>query len=122
MTTILIVDDHPVFRAEARALAERSGLTVVGDATDGRAAIEAVRGLRPDALLLDVGLPDMSGFDVLDEIERSGLAAMVVLTSTRDATVYGSRIADSAAIGFIQKDELSESALLELLAGAERGG
>ena len=113
--TILVVDDHPAFRAEARALCERAGLTVVGEVADGRTAIAAARRLRPDAVLLDVGLPDMSGFEAVEELTRADVCATVVLTSTREAAAYGPRIADSSAAGFIQKDELSGSALLDLL-------
>src|SRR5687768_13519458 len=62
VTTVLIVDDHPSFRATARALLEAEGFDVIGDAPDGESAIEAVRRLGPELVLLDVQLPGMSGF------------------------------------------------------------
>ena len=68
--TVLIVDDHPSFRASARAMLESEGFDVVGEAADGASALEAVDALAPDVVLLDVQLPDMTGFDVCAELER----------------------------------------------------
>ena len=68
--TVLIVDDHPSFRASARAMLESEGFDVVGEAADGASALDAVDALKPDVVLLDVQLPDMTGFDVCAELER----------------------------------------------------
>ena len=61
---VLIVDDHPSFRASARMLLECEGYEVVGEAADGKAALAEVARLSPDVVLLDVGLPDLDGFEV----------------------------------------------------------
>lgn len=61
MTTILIVDDHAGFRLQARALLEADGFVVVGEAVDGATGLTAARTLKPDLVLLDVGLPDIEG-------------------------------------------------------------
>jgi DNA-binding NarL/FixJ family response regulator len=119
MHTILIVDDHPGFRAQARALLEADGFAVIGEADDGASAIAAVRSLHPAVVLLDVGLPDAMGFDVAAELvhetDADGRPPLVVLTSSRDAAAYGPRIARSGALGFIPKDELSGAAIDALL-------
>lgn len=117
MTTILLVDDHPSFRASARAILEADGFTVVGEAQSGTAAIEAVAATHPDVLLLDVQLPDMTGFEVCAEIlaRQNGAAPQVVLVSSRDAVDYGSLIEASGARGFIAKADLSGEAVTALL-------
>jgi sugar/nucleoside kinase (ribokinase family) len=66
--TVLIVDDHPGFRAAARRLLELEGYEVVGEAQDGMSAIDAARALRPDFILLDVQLPDVDGFEVAERL------------------------------------------------------
>jgi DNA-binding NarL/FixJ family response regulator len=115
MTTVLIVDDHPSFRASARAILECEGFEVVGEAEDGGSAIEATKALRPDVLLLDVQLPDMDGFAVLKLLPQNGSGPKVVLVSSREAADFGDLIPRSGARGFIAKDELSGSALAALV-------
>jgi DNA-binding NarL/FixJ family response regulator len=113
--TILIVDDHPSFRACARETLEAEGFRVVGEAGDGATAIEAVNRLHPDAVLLDVHLPDMTGFDLTASILRNGAAPAVVIVSSRDAEDYGPLIEQSGARGFIAKAELSGAAVHALV-------
>jgi DNA-binding NarL/FixJ family response regulator len=115
--TVLIVDDHAVFRSLARSLLEAEGFEVVGEAPDGRSAIDAALQLRPDIVLLDIQLPDLDGFAVAER-----LAAIdhdrpaVVLVSSRDSSSYRRRLAATPARGFITKSQLSGSALSALLA------
>src|SRR5918992_1790771 len=66
--TVLIVDDHPGFRAAARRLLELEGYVVVGEAEDGMTALARARELRPEVMLLDVQLPDMNGFEVAERL------------------------------------------------------
>jgi DNA-binding NarL/FixJ family response regulator len=113
---VLIVDDHAEFRATARALLEAEGFEVLGDVADGTAAIAAAFELRPDVVLLDVHLPGLDGFAVADALARSPGPPTVVLVSSRDATSYRKRLAESSAAGFIPKGELSGAALAALLA------
>ena len=113
--TILIVDDHPSFRATARALLQAEGYTIVGEAVDGASALAAVRELRPEVVLLDVQLPDTDGFTVAAELARDLHPPAVVLTSSRDASDFGPLVADSGARGFVPKAELSGETLTEAL-------
>jgi DNA-binding NarL/FixJ family response regulator len=113
--TVLIVDDHPSFRASARAILEADGFDVIGEAADGASAIQAVRELRPAIVLLDVQLPDMDGFAVASTLTANGSSPAVVIVSSRDACDYGGLIAESGARGFIAKAELSGHALADLV-------
>ena len=123
MRTILIVDDSTTFRRQARTLLSGEGFDVVGEAPDGAAAIVAIRDLRPQLVLLDVGLPDIDGFDLADRLMREEAGPdnrlLVVLTSSREAAAYRGRLLRTAATGFIPKDELSGAAIDELLAASQ---
>src|ERR1041384_4810041 len=81
VSRVLIVDDHDGFRSAARALLEEDGYTVVGEVRDGREAIDAVRKLRPDVVLLDVQLPGEDGFSVCEQLVTDAAAPTVVLVS-----------------------------------------
>jgi DNA-binding NarL/FixJ family response regulator len=113
--TLLIVDDHEAFRASAGALLAAEGFTVVGDAADGASALSAVDRLRPDVVLLDVQLPDVSGFDVARRLAAGAQRPLVVLISSREAGAYGERVAAAPARGFLAKHELSGAALAALV-------
>jgi DNA-binding NarL/FixJ family response regulator len=116
MTTVLIVDDHPSFRASARAILEAEGFDVIGEANDGSSAETAIAALRPDVVLLDVQLPDTDGFEICREcLARNGYNPRIVLVSSRDAADYGELISRSGATGFIAKAELSGEALAALV-------
>jgi len=115
-TAVLIVDDNARFRVRARRWLEAEGYTVAGEAADGASALEAVRRRRPEVVLLDVRLPDMSGLAVAERITREPDAPAVVLTSTQDAADLGDRVERSGASGFVPKSELCGEALEALLA------
>ena len=114
-TTALIVDDHPSFRRFARKLLESAGYLVVGDADGGTSAIAAVRTLRPDVVLLDVLLPDISGFEVAKVLAAQRERPLVVLTSSRSAADLGSLVCSEHARGFISKRDLTVAALAALI-------
>jgi DNA-binding NarL/FixJ family response regulator len=115
-TRLLIVDDHDGFRASAHALLERHGLTIVGEACDGKSALRCACELRPDVVLLDVQLPDIDGFEVAARLRELDDPPDVVLISSRDRTTFGSLVDESGACGFIAKAELSGERIKALLA------
>lgn len=93
---------------------EAAGFTVAEAAT-GAEATEAARTVRPRLVLLDIQLPDLDGFEVARRLAAQADSPVVVLTSTREASDYGGRIASSPVAGFLPKDRLSGAALLEFL-------
>jgi DNA-binding NarL/FixJ family response regulator len=109
--TVLIVDDHAGFRSWTRSLLETEGFLVVGETADGASAISAARDLRPDLVLLDVMLPDVSGFEVARRLAALADPPAVVLVSTRESADFGDVLGHSAAAGFICKTELTGEAL-----------
>jgi DNA-binding NarL/FixJ family response regulator len=106
--TVVIVDDHEGFRSFARALLEADGFTVLGEAEDGARALATCERLDPDVVLLDVVLPDHDGFVVCERLAGPGTGRpLVVLTSSRPASSYAAQLQESAALGFVPKEELS---------------
>jgi CheY-like chemotaxis protein len=121
-TTLLIVDDHAAFRSLVRQMLSAEGFEVTGEAPDGESAVAAVQDLQPDAVLLDIQLPGIDGFEVARRIASIDDAPLVVLTSARAASDYGRRIADSPATGFLAKHDLSGPALAARLAASRPCG
>ena len=113
--TLLIVDDHRSFREAARRLLEVAGFDVIGEAADGESALEAVRALHPDVVLLDVQLPGMDGFEVAARLTANGDAPAIVMTSSREGEDFGPLVEQSGARGFVHKADLSGAAIDALL-------
>ena len=111
--TVLIVDDHEPFRAAARRLLESDGFAVVGEAVDGASGIRLARKVRPDVVLLDVVLPDLSGFEVAEELSAG--PSKIILVSSRGRADFGPRLRRSPAVGFVSKDQLSGERIRALL-------
>jgi DNA-binding NarL/FixJ family response regulator len=108
---VLIVDDHAGFRRSARDMLQSAGFRVVGEAgTLWSARLECTRSL-PDIVLLDIRLPDGSGFDLAEELATLGPRPLVVLTSSRDRHDYGARIDSCRAAAFVPKHELTAEVL-----------
>ena len=111
--SVLIVDDHPSFRASARTLLELEGFEVLAEAADGASGLEMAAKLEPELVLLDVALPDTNGFDVAERLAEG--PSKVILISSREQRDLGRRIRSSGALGFVPKDRLTGRALVALL-------
>jgi DNA-binding NarL/FixJ family response regulator len=115
--SVVLVDDHAGFRSEARATLEAGGYQVLGEASTAAGAVSEAGRLHPAIVLLDVGLPDGSGLDVVGPIRSAAPEAIVILISSRRASDYGDRVVGSGADGFLDKADLTAKALSSLVAG-----
>ena len=119
----LLVDDNEAFLEASSVLLEREGLTVVGMASSIAEALRQARALRPDLILVDIGLGNESGFDLARLVAQDGQGdrpghgggADVILISARAETDYAELIAESPAAGFLAKSELSARGIGRLL-------
>jgi CheY-like chemotaxis protein len=115
-TRVLVVDDHAGFRSFAQRLLSAAGFVVVGEVGNGADAVAASERLRPDAVLLDVQLPDLDGFEVARRLAQQPDAPDVVLTSARSLSDLGVERLDGAGVrGFVAKSDLSGPALTAAL-------
>lgn len=119
----LLVDDSEVFLETASLLLEREGLTVIGVASSIAEALRQARALRPDLILVDIGLGDESGFDLARLLTQDGqggqgVDAEVILISTVAEADYRELIDESPAAGFLPKSELSVRGISRILGHA----
>jgi len=116
----VIVDDSADFVDAARRLLEHDGIAVVGVAATSADALRCVQDLQPDVMLVDVDLGKENGFELAEQIHRSGLPALppVIMISTHNEQDLADLIATSPAIGFVAKLGLSAGAVRDLLAGS----
>jgi DNA-binding NarL/FixJ family response regulator len=120
----LIVDDNRPFLDAARALLEEEGMAVAGVASTGAEALEQAEALRPDVVLVDIGLGEESGFDVAELLtaDSPGGGTMVILISTHAEADFADLIDESPAAGFLPKSELSAGAIRRILEGHRSNG
>jgi DNA-binding NarL/FixJ family response regulator len=111
----VIVDDDEAFLNAAQALLERDGMTVAGVAGSSAEAVERVRALRPDVVLIDIRLGRESGFDAASQLAGNGQSAALIMISTHLGADYADLIAESPAIGFLPKAELSAGAIRRIV-------
>ena len=119
----LIVDDNASFLGASRSLLERQGLSVVGVASTGAEGLQLAAELAPDLILLDIDLGEESGFTVARQLAGADGAATfgVILISTHPEDDFAELVAQSPAVGFIAKSDLSVAAIERLLDGRRRG-
>jgi DNA-binding NarL/FixJ family response regulator len=116
--TVLVVDDDPAFRGVARRILAAVGLVVVGEACTAKSAAAAALELRPDALLVDVGLPDGDGVALTVQLVALPWRPRVLLTSTDPEAVGPRDVVRSGALGFLAKQDLPDAQLERLFAAS----
>ncbi|MDB4442349.1 response regulator [bacterium] len=107
--TILLVDDHPLFRKGLRLLLEeQADFRIVGEAGDGREAIERVRTLSPDVVIMDITMPDFDGVDATRTIVSEDPSAKVVALSMHAGKSFVEDMLQAGAAGYILKKSVPE--------------
>lgn len=112
---LFIVDDHGGFREAAGALLHGASFDVVGMAASGEEALALLADRQPDVLLLDVELPDTTGFEICRVARAQWPRVRVVLCSVHPAADFSPQVDSCGAKGFLTKTQLSPEALLALL-------
>jgi len=115
--SVLIVDDDPIFRALARRLLMDAGLLVVGEAENVAGGLSVAEELRPDAALVDVGLPDGDGFELARRLIALPWRPRVLLTSVEADIASNGSARSAGAEAFVPKADLPNAPLAELLGG-----
>lgn len=119
--TILLVDDHQVLRDGLRALLEtEDDLEVIGDASSGEEAVELARQLEPDVVVMDLGLPEMSGFEASQEILTTDDQIKIVILSMHIKRDFVAKAIEIGCAGFVPKSTTHES-LLEAIHTVQDG-
>jgi len=119
---VLIADDHAILREGIRALLEASNeIEVVGEAADGREAIERSVSLKPDLVLLDVAMPELGGLEAALEIRRSVPRAKILILTQYDDAAYVRRFLKAGASGYLLK-KTAGAELVAAIRNVHRGG
>jgi DNA-binding NarL/FixJ family response regulator len=121
MIRLAIAEDHTIVRWALReALGKDPEIEVVGDAGSAAETLEMVQRARPDVLLLDIGLPDRSGFDVLNDMRESDTAPLVIVLTWHTEPSYAARAIGAGAHGYLNKSVTPEE-LMSAIRAVSRG-
>jgi DNA-binding NarL/FixJ family response regulator len=115
--SVLIIDDDAAFRQLAERVLTAAGLNVVGQADSAGSGMSAAKAIKPDAILLDVMLPDGDGVALAREFASLPWGPRVLLTSSSTDLAAREEIDHSGAVGFVPKNELLRAPLKRLLSG-----
>jgi len=118
-TRLLLVDDHAVVRSGLRMLLEsQSDFDIVGEAGTAREALDAVRRLKPDIVLMDIGLPDLSGIEAARQIKDLHAATAIIALTIHEDEEYFFKMLEAGASGYVPKRAAPEELLTAIRAAA----
>ncbi|HEV57696.1 MAG TPA: two-component system response regulator UvrY [Phycisphaerales bacterium] len=125
MIRVLVVDDHDLVRTGIRRLLEdrrdSDGIEVVGEADSGEAAVEAVRSLSPDVLLMDVNMPGIGGLEAIRRILLHESAPRIIVVTVHSEGPFPRRLLEAGAVGYLTKDcHIDE--MIQAIRTVHRGG
>jgi DNA-binding NarL/FixJ family response regulator len=112
---IFVVDDHPMTRlGQVETINREAGLAVCGPAGPARETMESISGLKPDALLMDLTLPDKEGLELIKDLQAVHPGLPVLVCSMHDETFYAARVLRAGARGYVMKSEGPEKLVAAL--------
>jgi DNA-binding NarL/FixJ family response regulator len=118
---ILTVDDHPILRKGIAAVIDgEQDMSIVGEASNGREAVEMFRSRRPDIALMDLQMPDLNGIDAIIAIRQEHPQARVIVLTTYEGDVLARRALKAGASGYILKSMIRRD-LLEAIRAVHNG-
>jgi two-component system, NarL family, response regulator NreC len=117
---VLLADDHGIFRQGVRALLEREGFRVAGEAADGHEAIQMAGNLTPDVAVVDLGMPLLNGLDAAREIIRVSPRTRTILLTMHAEDPYVARALQAGIRGYVLKSQAAED-LVQAIREVARG-
>lgn len=118
-TRILLVDDHAVVRSGLRMLLENErDVEIIGEASSAHEAIQAAMSLKPNVILMDIGLPDLSGIDATREIKKRVPESSIVALTIHEDEEYFFKMLEAGATGYVPKRAAPEELITAIRAAA----
>ena len=109
MSSVFIVDDHPVIRLAIRMLLEHEGYEIVGESDNGVDAMQMIRECVPDLIILDISIPKLDGLEVLARFNAMNSTLKTLVLTAQSPALFAMRCMQSGAAGYVCKqEELSE--------------
>lgn len=119
---LILADDHTLFREGIRLLLERQDdIEVLGEAADGRQAVELARRLQPNVVLMDLGMPELNGLEATRQIHQLVPGARVLVLTMHDTDDYFFRVLEAGASGYLLK-EAAPTELISAIRSVHEGG
>jgi DNA-binding NarL/FixJ family response regulator len=118
---VVLADNHALVRQGVRALLEKAGIEVAGEASDGQEALLLVAAIRPDVAILDIGMPLLNGLDTAREIQKAWPRTKTVLVTRHGEVQYVSEALRAGAKGYVLKNQAATD-LVQAVQQVARGG
>jgi two-component system, NarL family, response regulator NreC len=119
-TRILLADDHALIRQGLKALLEKQGFQVVGEASDGQEALRSVERTQPDVAIIDISMPVLNGVDAARELKKSSPKTKVILLTQHDEDQYVTEALRAGVKGYVLKNQAADD-LVHAIREVSRG-